>query len=642
MTEMFMKKIQCEICGSHKLKKENDVFVCQECGTEYSLTAAKQLLVDICDNSSSQIEQSTKSITKDTTVKDKNTLISILGAWYELLKAFETANKVLNSCYPYGEQKSFDSEKIKEVKAAFIRGGIGLEDFANSYYPYNPFELPSFDNKRVNHTKYLHLVAAVSSSFLIHYHYNYDDSSNITILDSYSSSNSENCAPIEVLDHYLKTRSESWRSVLSYCHCSISLKERPFGIYSFRLGNDTSENVYKDLDKIIKILLHYNLRPKNVSIDGLKSVELNSCLCQAYEYMDYYIKQYDRQYKFISSNRSVIDDAASLLDFIPAFSEMLDLPEKYRKTETVCSFIKLLRSDEAKTYQEIVSIIEKDSSKLVASKNVADQPIDKIDEKLIEHMILNGKAIVEALRKIKETSGHLNKFLTDYMELQLLPAKELDKKTGEQIITQEDIIKSITQDFELGIQCLDKKEYAYAEGHFRNAAEKGNLKANYYLGFIFDSTTNINYQKNDFMAAKFYKISADQGDIDSQYNLALIYERGYQFGGRHIKEPKLAFYYFKLAADQGHIPSQFKLGYCYETGKGVEQDYFEAIENYISAAEKGDINSQYRLGLIYEDTFLGLEDLDEAEKYFRLAADQGHMDAKKHLQLIIAKTRDER
>lgn len=42
-----MKKMVCEICGSQHLKKENGVFVCQECGTEYSAEEAKLLLKEI-------------------------------------------------------------------------------------------------------------------------------------------------------------------------------------------------------------------------------------------------------------------------------------------------------------------------------------------------------------------------------------------------------------------------------------------------------------------------------------------------------------------------------------------------------------------------------------------------------------------
>lgn len=37
----------CEVCGSNTIKKIGDVFVCQECGVEYSLEAVKNLLVEV-------------------------------------------------------------------------------------------------------------------------------------------------------------------------------------------------------------------------------------------------------------------------------------------------------------------------------------------------------------------------------------------------------------------------------------------------------------------------------------------------------------------------------------------------------------------------------------------------------------------
>ena len=39
-----MKKIFCEICDSTRIRKETDFFVCQDCGAEYSLLAARGLL----------------------------------------------------------------------------------------------------------------------------------------------------------------------------------------------------------------------------------------------------------------------------------------------------------------------------------------------------------------------------------------------------------------------------------------------------------------------------------------------------------------------------------------------------------------------------------------------------------------------
>lgn len=41
-----MKQLTCEMCGSTNLVKEDGVFVCQDCGTKYSLEEAKKMMVE--------------------------------------------------------------------------------------------------------------------------------------------------------------------------------------------------------------------------------------------------------------------------------------------------------------------------------------------------------------------------------------------------------------------------------------------------------------------------------------------------------------------------------------------------------------------------------------------------------------------
>jgi hypothetical protein len=41
-----MKKITCEICGNNDLIKKDDVFVCEYCGTKYSLEEAKKMMIE--------------------------------------------------------------------------------------------------------------------------------------------------------------------------------------------------------------------------------------------------------------------------------------------------------------------------------------------------------------------------------------------------------------------------------------------------------------------------------------------------------------------------------------------------------------------------------------------------------------------
>ena len=41
-----MKQLTCEMCGSTDLLKQDGVFVCQTCGTKYSVEEAKKMMIE--------------------------------------------------------------------------------------------------------------------------------------------------------------------------------------------------------------------------------------------------------------------------------------------------------------------------------------------------------------------------------------------------------------------------------------------------------------------------------------------------------------------------------------------------------------------------------------------------------------------
>lgn len=41
-----MKQLTCEMCGSTELVKKDGVFVCQSCGTKYSVEEAKKMMIE--------------------------------------------------------------------------------------------------------------------------------------------------------------------------------------------------------------------------------------------------------------------------------------------------------------------------------------------------------------------------------------------------------------------------------------------------------------------------------------------------------------------------------------------------------------------------------------------------------------------
>ena len=54
--------------------------------------------------------------------------------------------------------------------------------------------------------------------------------------------------------------------------------------------------------------------------------------------------------------------------------------------------------------------------------------------------------------------------------------------------------------------------------------------------------------------------------------------------------------WFRIAAEQGHADAQFNLGHMYELGWSVDRNNSTAVEWYRKAAEEGHADAQYRLG----------------------------------------------
>ncbi len=86
---------------------------------------------------------------------------------------------------------------------------------------------------------------------------------------------------------------------------------------------------------------------------------------------------------------------------------------------------------------------------------------------------------------------------------------------------------------------------------------------------------------------------------------------------------KTALKEFRILAEQGNAEAQFNLGIMYVEGKGVSKDNTEAVKWYRKAAEQGDAQAQNNLGLMYSEGEGVPEDYMEAVKWYRKAAEQG-------------------
>ena len=96
-----------------------------------------------------------------------------------------------------------------------------------------------------------------------------------------------------------------------------------------------------------------------------------------------------------------------------------------------------------------------------------------------------------------------------------------------------------------------------------------------------------------------------------------------------------AFQEFKKAAEQGHAKAQYNLGLMYDNGRGVLQDYKQAVKWYRLAAEKGIAKAQANLGLMYHNGRGVLHDSVYAHMWWNIAASEGHENAKKARDTIV-------
>ena len=88
---------------------------------------------------------------------------------------------------------------------------------------------------------------------------------------------------------------------------------------------------------------------------------------------------------------------------------------------------------------------------------------------------------------------------------------------------------------------------------------------------------------------------------------------------------------------QGDAEAQFRLGWIYAEGKGVTQDYKEAVKWYRLAAKQGEVVAQYNLGVMYDEGKGVKQDYVRAYMWFNLAASKGYKNGSKNREKVTKK-----
>lgn len=114
---------------------------------------------------------------------------------------------------------------------------------------------------------------------------------------------------------------------------------------------------------------------------------------------------------------------------------------------------------------------------------------------------------------------------------------------------------------------------------YRLAAEKGDAKAQYNLGLLYEFGTGVS--KDVVQAAQWYVKAAEQGYAEAQVRLGIFYQ-AYAVPPNFTEAAK----WYRKAAEQNYLMGAINLGNLYLQGDGVAKDPAEVLKWWAKAPSR--------------------------------------------------------
>ncbi|CDG83972.1 tetratricopeptide repeat protein [Janthinobacterium agaricidamnosum] len=155
-------------------------------------------------------------------------------------------------------------------------------------------------------------------------------------------------------------------------------------------------------------------------------------------------------------------------------------------------------------------------------------------------------------------------------------------------------------------------------------------------GFAEGATAYNN--KNYAVAYREILPLAKAGNADAEHLMGLMY-----YMGRGVPQDyKQAMNWHRKAAVQGKADAQYVVGAMYYTGNAVIQDHKQAVVWFRKAAEQGHAEAQQVLGLMYRYHIGGMpQDVVIAYMLWNLAAANGSANAVEQRAVVVRKMTQE-
>ena len=196
-----------------------------------------------------------------------------------------------------------------------------------------------------------------------------------------------------------------------------------------------------------------------------------------------------------------------------------------------------------------------------------------------------------------------------------------------------------------------------AQRLFRLAASQDHVEANYEWAHFLEQQRGDRTAR--IKAIELYDVAARHGHLKSQLRLGQLFREG-EVGSlapadaafdpegqaprkkpayKHSHSPNLvcALQYFSMAAEQGHVESQFELGQMYAQGLGTVQRFEEAVKWYERAAKQGHAKAQFNLAFMISHGQGAEESLLKAYEWYRISHLCGYDIAKQSMDVTRKK-----
>ncbi len=126
------------------------------------------------------------------------------------------------------------------------------------------------------------------------------------------------------------------------------------------------------------------------------------------------------------------------------------------------------------------------------------------------------------------------------------------------------------------------------------------------------------------------RLAAAKGDASASFEVATRFAEG-----RGIKQDfKQALFWYQRAANKGLAIAQYRLGTLYERGLGTPADTAKAKSWYKRSADQGNVKAMHNMAVLSAGNGQSAPDYQSASKWFKEAADRGLADSQFNLGVL--------